>query len=76
MEKEEKPQGAEDGLEVPADVSTNASKGPKEKLYDKIPLTLHQLDIVIVCLIILLIVFFVIGSLVGNGIIEGPKFMG
>lgn len=43
--------------------------GAKEQLYDKIPLTKAQLDIIIVLLVIAFIVFFVIGALKGNGII-------
>jgi hypothetical protein len=58
------------------ETSQQASKGPKERLYDKIPLTVRQLDLIILALIALLIVFFVLGSLVGNGIIAGPKFLG
>ena len=44
-------------------------KGRKESLYDKIPLTLKQLDIIIVFLVIALIVFLVLGALFGNGIL-------
>ena len=43
-------------------------KGAKENLYDKIPLTLKQLDIIIVVMILLFIVFLIIGVLKGNGI--------
>ena len=47
---------------------TEIKKGAKENLYDKIPLTVKQLDIIIVVMIALFIVFFVIGILKGNGI--------
>ena len=43
-------------------------KGAKENLYDKIPLTVKQLDIIIAVMIALFVVFFVIGVLKGNGI--------
>ncbi len=42
---------------------------PKEKVYDKIPLSVKQLDIIIVLLIIAFFVFFALGALKGNGII-------
>ena len=48
---------------------TEIKKGAKENLYDKIPLTIKQLDIIIVVMIALFIVIFVIGVLKGNGII-------
>ena len=44
-------------------------KGSKEWVYDKIPISVKQLDIIIVVLIAALIVFFVLGALKGNGII-------
>ena len=47
---------------------TEIKKGAKENLYDKIPLTVKQLDIIIVVMIVLFIVLFVIGILKGNGI--------
>ena len=43
-------------------------KGAKENLYDKIPVTLKQLDIIIAVMIALFVAFFVIGVLKGNGI--------
>ena len=46
-----------------------SEKGAKEKLYDRIPLTLKQLDIIILMMIALFVVFFVIGVLKGNRII-------
>ncbi|MEA5050165.1 MAG: hypothetical protein VB021_01685 [Oscillospiraceae bacterium] len=44
-------------------------KNAKEKLYDKIPLTVHQLDVIIVVLVILFFVFYVVGALRGRGIL-------
>ena len=45
------------------------SVGTKESLYDKIPITKKQLDILIIILFIALIGFLVFGVLVGNGIL-------
>ena len=45
------------------------TEGRKETLYDMIPLTKKQLNVIIAVLAIALIVFIVIGALVGNGII-------
>ena len=45
------------------------NKGAKENLYDKIPLTLKQLDIIIVVMLVLFVVVFILGVLKGNGII-------
>jgi len=44
-------------------------KGKKEELYDKIPITKKQLDIIIIILFAALIIFLVLGTLVGNRII-------
>lgn len=44
-------------------------KGFKENLYDKIPLTVKQLDIIIFLLLVAFVVFFIIGALKGNGIL-------
>jgi hypothetical protein len=44
-------------------------KSSKENLYDKIPLSKKQLDIIIAILIAAIIVFFVFGALIGNNII-------
>jgi hypothetical protein len=44
-------------------------KGSKEKLYDKIPLSKKQLNIIIVILIVAIVVAFTLGALIGNGII-------
>jgi hypothetical protein len=46
----------------------------KERFYDKIPLTVKQLNVIIVIIILAIILFLVVGALVGNGIISGPKF--
>ena len=43
--------------------ATEIQKGAKENLYDKIPLTIKQLDIFIAVMIALFVVFFVIGIL-------------
>jgi len=45
------------------------SKGVKEELYDKIPLSKKQFDIIIAVLFIALITFLTFGTLIGNGII-------
>ena len=44
-------------------------KGKKEELYDKIPITKKQLDVIIIILFAALIIFLVVGTLVGNRII-------
>ena len=44
-------------------------KGVKEGLYDKIPLSKKQLEIIIIILAVGLIVSFILGALLGNGII-------
>ena len=41
----------------------------KESLYDMIPLSKKQLDVIIAVLVVALLLFIVIGALVGNGII-------
>ncbi|MCL2151436.1 MAG: hypothetical protein FWH57_00505 [Oscillospiraceae bacterium] len=46
-----------------------ADIGYKESFYDKIPLTKKQLNVIIIILIIAVIVFFVLGALIGNGVI-------
>ncbi len=48
---------------------TGPPKGLKENLYDKIPLTVKQLDIIIILLILAFIFFFVVGALKGRGIL-------
>ena len=48
-------------------------KGPKERLYDKIPLSVRQLDLIIICLAVAFAVFIVLGVLAGRGIIP-PLF--
>jgi hypothetical protein len=45
------------------------NKGAKEHIYDSIPLSKKQLNIIIVVLIVAIIVFFVIGVLMGNGVL-------
>ena len=46
-----------------------AEMGYKESLYDRIPLSKKQLNVIIIILIIAVIVFFVLGALIGNGVI-------
>ena len=41
----------------------------KESIYDKIPLSKKQLDVIIVILMVALVVFFILGALIGNGLI-------
>ena len=41
----------------------------KESFYDKIPLSKKQLDVIIVVLMVALVAFFIIGALIGNGLI-------
>ena len=48
-------------------------KGPKENLYDKVPLTVKQLDLIIICLVAAFFVVFILGVLAGKGIIP-PLF--
>lgn len=64
MEEDKEPSG-ENGNEA----AQPPRKGSKEWVYDKIPLSVKQLDIIIVVLIAALIIFFVLGALKGNGII-------
>ena len=42
-------------------------KNAKEHFYDKIPLTVHQLDILIGVLMAAIVVFLVLGTMAGNG---------
>ena len=44
-------------------------KAPKESIYDKIPLSEKQLNIIIILLVAAIIAFLIIGTLLGNGII-------
>ena len=39
------------------------AKNAKERLYDKIPITVKQLDVIIVCLVIAFVVVLVLGIL-------------
>ena len=63
--REDLPEKPDTAQEKPPEEFKNA----KEKLYDKIPLTVHQLDIIIVVLVILFVVFYVVGALRGHGIL-------
>ena len=58
-----------DTNELPKNDETPIVKGKKEELYDKIPLTKKQLDIIIVILIAAIVLFLVFGALIGNGIL-------
>jgi len=58
-----------DTNELPENDETPKVKGKKEELYDKIPLTKKQLDIIIVILIAAIVLFLVFGALIGNGIL-------
>ena len=49
--------------------TTEIKIGMKESLYDKIPVTLKQLDVFIAVMVVLFIAFLTIGILKGNGII-------
>ena len=52
-------------------VNDHSQEAPtKESLYDKIPLTLKQLDIIIVTGVIAFFAVFTLGALVGNGILH------
>ena len=44
-------------------------KNPKENLYDKIPLSVKQLDTIIVFLAAAFFVFIILGVLAGRGLI-------
>ena len=44
-------------------------KVPKESFYDRIPLSVKKLDIIIIVLSAALIVFFILGVLAGNGVL-------
>lgn len=57
---------------VPQDSSAR-KKNAKESLYDKVPLSVKQLDIIIIVLVIAFVVFLTLGILIGNRIIDGPK---
>jgi len=41
----------------------------QEHIYDRIPLSKKQLDVIIIVLIIALLGFFILGALKGNGVI-------
>jgi len=43
-----------------------APKNAKERLYDKLPLTVRQVDVIIKALIIILIVVLMVGIMTGN----------
>ena len=51
------------------DKKAEIKRGAKENLYDKIPLTVKQLDVIIGVMIALFIAFFAVGVLKGNKIL-------
>ena len=57
-EKQELPENKQ--AEIPEE------KGRKETLYDKIPLSKRQLDVIIAILTAAIIIFMALGALVGN----------
>ena len=59
----------ENGQNSDREQKPSENDGFKESVYDKIPLTKKQLDIIIIILMIALIGFLVFGVLVGNGIL-------
>ena len=61
-------------IEAPEKDGSSAESAPtkryaKERLYDKIPLSVKQLDIILIVLAIAFVVFLVLGALVGNGVL-------
>jgi len=58
----------EEGQELPENKPAESpdEKGRKESLYDKIPLTKRQLDVIIAILIAAIIIFLTLGALIGN----------
>ena len=73
MADENKPR--EDSVSAPQTAAAAENQPPadhksaKERLYDKIPLTVKQLDVIIVICIAVIIFAFVFGALKGNGIL-------
>ena len=59
----------DDGLKPENGQKPPENNWPKESIYDRIPLNKKQLNIIIVILVAAIIVFLVLGALVGNGVI-------
>ncbi len=69
-ENKESPEGKTEAFESGADNKSDAPKKPaKERLYDKIPLSVKQLDIILVVLAVAFVVFLVLGALKGNDLL-------
>jgi hypothetical protein len=56
MSQKNKPSAENSGKDTKSDIQTS-----KESVYDKIPLTIKQLDILIIILIITIVVAFILG---------------
>ena len=52
-----------------SDINSSDNKGAKESFYDKIPLSKKQLDVIIIVLVCAIIVFLVLGALIGNRVL-------
>jgi len=50
-------------------------KNAKERMYDRIPLKVSHLNFIIVVLVVAIVAFLVLGVLIGNRIISGPRFL-
>jgi len=59
----------DDGQKPESEQKPPENNWPKEGIYDRIPLNKRQLNIIIVILVAAIIIFLVLGALVGNGII-------
>lgn len=53
-----------------APAQASVPMGAKERLYSKITLTKKQMDVIVTILIIATVLAFVLGALIGNGIIN------
>ena len=71
IEEQESPEVelAEEQESPEAKLDTLEKKFTKESFYDKIPLSKKQLDYIIIFLVAMIIIFIVIGALLGNRII-------
>lgn len=64
----EKHSGAEEAVQIkPVTPPVQDNRNAKEKLYDKIPITVKTLDKIIFALFVLLAAAFVLGILSGHG---------
>ena len=59
----------EEEKKEPSGIDINYYARKKEEIYDRLNLSLKQIDLIIVILILLLITAIVIGSLKGRGIL-------